>query len=40
MMMMEQMIHGKSKGEDFCSLFQELKGKISSLIVTLLSFAN
>jgi len=36
---MEQMLHGK-RGEDFFSLFQELRGKIRSLIVTLLSFAN
>jgi len=39
---MEQMLHGKSKGEGFCSLFQEIKGeaKISLLIVTLISSAN
>ena len=39
---MEQMLHGKSKGGRFCSLFQEIKGetKISLLIVALISSAN
>ena len=32
----------KSKGEDFCSLFQEIKGeaKISLLIIALISSAD
>jgi len=30
----------ESKGGEFCSLLQELRGEISSLIVTLLSVAN
>jgi len=30
----------KVRGEIFAAFFQELRGKISSLIVTLLSFAN
>jgi len=39
---MEQMLHGKSKGGGFCSLFQEIKGEaeISLLIVALISSAN
>jgi len=38
---MEQMLHGKSKGgKIYAASFQELWGKISSLIVALLSPAN
>jgi len=39
---MEQMLHGKSKGEDFAAFFQEIKGeaKISLLIVASISSAN
>jgi len=34
------MLHGKSKGAKVLEPFQELRGKISSLIVALLSSAN
>jgi len=38
---MEQMLHRKSKGgEIYAACFQELRGKINSLIVALLSSAN
>jgi len=39
---MEQMLHGKSKGEGFAAFFRKLRGKakISLLIVALISSAN
>jgi len=36
---MEQMHHGKSKGEDFAAFFKNL-GEISLLILALIPFAN
>jgi len=37
---MEQMHHGKSKGEGFYSLFREFRGKEDKFIVAVISSAN